>query len=109
MLIKKDKLFIKGYKTYRAKGNVRKKGVLTLISEQMDCITFKTIMDEENGRFLQTNLKDNKGTGEIILSNGYLESDNQNKEVIPIEIWESEHIVGDLNQLRTNFEKLANV
>ena len=109
MLIKKNKLFIKGYKTYRAEGNLRRKGVLTLISEQMDCITFKTIMNEENGRFLQTNLKDNKGTGEIILSNGYLESDNQNKEVIPIEIWESEHIVGDLNQLRTNFEKLANV
>ena len=92
MLIKKDKLFIKGYKTYRAEGNVRRKGVLTLISEQMDCITFKTIMDEENGRFLQTKLKDNKGTGEIIFNNVYLEPDNQNKEVIPIEIWESEHI-----------------
>ena len=53
MLIKKDKLFIKGYKTYRAEGNLRRKGVLTLISEQMDCITFKTKMNEENGRFLQ--------------------------------------------------------
>ena len=36
MLIKKNKLFIKGYKTYRAEGNIRRKGVLTLISEQMD-------------------------------------------------------------------------
>ena len=64
---------------------------------------------EENGTFLQTKLKDNKGTGEIIFNNVYLEPDNQNKEVIPKEIWESEHIAGDLNQLRTNFEKIANV
>ena len=75
----------------------------------MDCITIKTIMDEENGRFLQTKLKDNKGTGKIIFNNVYLEPDNQTKEVIPKEIWESEHITGDLNQIRTNFEKLANV
>ena len=63
----------------------------------MDCITFKTIKDEENGRFLQTKLKDNKRTGEIIINNVQLEPDNQNKVVIPIEIWESEHIEGDIN------------
>ena len=54
----------------------------------MDCITLKTIKVEENGRFLKTKLKDNKGTGEIIFNNVYLEQDNQNKEVIQIKIWE---------------------
>lgn len=109
MLIKEDKLYMKGYKTFRAEGNIRRKGVLSLVSDQLDCITYKTIKDDEHGRFLQIKLKNNKGTGEILLNNIYLEPDNPNKEIIPEEIWQSEHICGDLNQLKTGYEKIANV
>ena len=69
MLIKEDKLYMKGYKTFRAEGNIRRKGVLSLVSDQLDCITYKTIKDDEHGRFLQIKLKNNKGTGEILLNN----------------------------------------
>ena len=87
MLIKEDKLYMKGYKTFGAEGNIRRKGVLSLVSDQLDCITYKTIKDDEHGRFLQIKLKNNKGTGEILLNNIYLEPDNPNKEIIPEEIW----------------------
>ena len=109
MLIQKDKLFLSGFKTYRADNTVRRKGVITLISDQLDCLTYKTIFDNENGRFLQVKLKSTKDDGTIILNNVYLEPDNNNKFTIPQEIWNSEHIIGDLNQLDTGFEKIGKI
>lgn len=105
MLLKKDKLFISGYKTYRADAEIRRKGTIILISDELDCLAYKTIQDEENGRYLQIKLKAINKPGEIIFNNIYLEPNNKDKNTIPQEIWDSEHIIGDLNKLVTGYEK----
>lgn len=107
MLLQKDKLYLTGFKIYKADNTVRRKGVIILISDQLDCLAYKTIFDNENGRFLQ--LKSTKDDGTIILNNVYLELDNKNKFTIPQEIWESEHIIVDLNQLDIGFEKIGKI
>ena len=105
MLLKKDKLFISGYKAYRADAEIRRKGTIILISDELDCLAYKTIQDEENGRYLQIKLKATNKPGEIIFNNIYLEPNNHDKNIIPQEIWDSEHIIGDLNKLETGYEK----
>ena len=105
MLLKKDKLFISGYKTYRADAEIRRKGTIILISDELDCLAYKTIQDEENGRYLQIKLKAINKPGEIIFNDIYLEPNNKDKNTIPQEIWDSEHIIGDLNKLETGYEK----
>ena len=105
MLLKKDKLYISGYKTYRADAEVRRKGTIILISDELDCLAYKTIQDDENGRYLQLKLKASNSIGEIIFNNVYLEPNNQDINVIPQEIWDSEHIIGDLNKQQTGLEK----
>ena len=104
-VLKKDKLFISGYKTYRADAEIRRKGTIILISDELDCLAYKTIQDEENGRYLQIKLKAINKPGEIIFNNIYLEPSNKDKNTIPQEIWDSEHIIGDLNKLETGYEK----
>ena len=69
MLIQKDKLYLTGFKIYKADNTVRRKGVIILISDQLDCLAYKTIFDNENGRFLQVKLKSTKDDGTIILNN----------------------------------------
>ena len=86
MLLKKDKLYISGYKTYRADAEVRRKGTIILISDELDCLAYKTIQDDENGRYLQLKLKASNSIGEIIFNNVYLEPNNQDINVIPQEI-----------------------
>ena len=109
MLIQKDKFYLTNFKIYRADNTVRRKGVITLISDQLDCLAYKTFFDNENGRFLQVKHKSTKDDGTIIFNNVYLESDNKNKFSITQEILESEHIIEDLNQLDTGFEKIGKI
>ena len=69
MLIQKDKLYLTGFKTYRADNIVRRKGVITVISDQLDFLAYKTIFDIENCKFLQVKLKSTNNDGTIIPNN----------------------------------------
>ena len=68
MLIQKDKLYLTGFKIYKADNTVRRKGVIILISDQLDCLAYKTIFDNENGRFLQVKLNQQKMMGLLSLT-----------------------------------------
>ena len=105
MLKKSDKLYMKGFKIYRADNSERRKGVAILISNELKSLNQITEKDDYNGRFIQVKLtSDDDSSESIIFNNIYIEPDQENnKEIIPQTIWQSEHIAGDMNKTNTGF------
>ena len=68
MLTKDDKFYIKNYKIYLLNAITRKR-VPIIISNTLDCDTYKTIEDL-NGRYLQVKMKNEEG--EIFLGVAYV-------------------------------------
>ena len=105
MLKKSDKLYMKGFKIYRADNGERRKGVAILISNELKSLNQITEKDDYNGRFIQVKLtSDDDSSESIIFNNIYIEPDQENnKEIIPQTIWQSEHIAGDMNKTNRGF------
>ena len=111
MLKKTDKLYMKGYKIYRADNSERRKGVAFLISNELKSLNQITEKDETNGRYIQIKITaDDNTNNSILFNNIYIEPDQENnKEIIPQSIWQSEHIAGDMNKTNTGFAVESNV
>ena len=106
---KEDKLYMKGYKIFRADNKNRRRGVAILISTELDCKTYITEKDED-GRFIQVKLRNEEVYGEFQISSLYVEPENEkNKLLIPESIWESEHFGGDLNKMNSGCDILEKV
>ena len=109
MLKKEDKMYLKGFKIYRADNDVRRKGVAVLISNELDCTSYITEKDDE-GRYIQVKLRNQITYEEFLISSLYIEPCNENnKYLIPDSIWDSEHFGGDLNNMKTDLPKLEKV
>ena len=86
MLTKDYKFYIKNYKIYRS-NSVTKKRISRIISNTLDCDSYKTIEDL-NGRYLQLKMKNEER--EIFLGVAYIEpSEENNLNILPKNIIES--------------------
>ena len=98
-----------GFKIYRKDNSERRKGVAILISNELKSLNQITEKDVYNGRFIQGKLTSDKDSSEsIIFSNIYIEKENNN-EIIPQTIWQSEHISGDMNKMNSGLSIDLNV
>ena len=108
MLIDKDKLYIKNYKIYRADADIRRRGVLILVSNQIKAQTYRTYKDND-GRYIQIKIKENEDTY-IDIATGYLEPTKENNLELLLEALENiNFFAGDLNKAQTGMEIKANV
>ena len=82
-----------------------------LISNELKSMNQIIEKDENNGRYLQIKISpDNETKESIIHNNIYVEPDQENNnQIIPESIWTKEHIVGDMNNMRTGFTKDSGV
>ena len=109
MLQEKHKLFIKGFKIYRADSQINRRGVAILISNQLDCKSY-SIIKNPFGRFLQVKLRNEQQNQEIIISTTYVEPNEENNlTIIPQQIWDSPILAGDLNKMPTQLTKIEKV
>ena len=101
MLTKDDKFYIKNYKIYRSNA-ITRKGVSIIISNTLDCDTYKTIEDL-NGRYLQVKMKNEES--EIFLGVAYVEpSEENNSNILPKNILKSNLFSGDLNKMNSGLK-----
>ena len=109
MLQEKNKLFIKGFKIYRADSPINRRGVAILISNQLDCKSYSIIKDPF-GRYLQVKLRNERCNQEMTISTAYVEpNEEDNLAIIPQQIWESPIFAGDLNKMPTMLTKIEKV
>ena len=108
---KKDKLYIKGYKVYGADNTERRKGVAILVSNELNSINQVLDRDEANGRYIQLKITaENDSSKKIIFNKIHVEPDQEeNKGIILENIWQSEHIAGDMNKMKTGYTIESNV
>ena len=108
MLIEKDKLYIKNYKIYRADADIRRRGVLILVSNQLAAQTYRTYKDND-GRYIQIKIKQRENNY-IEIGTGYLEPSKENNlELLPEALENINIFAGDLNKAQTGMEIKANV
>ena len=99
MLQEKNKLFIKGFKIYRADSPINRRGIAILISNQLDCKSYSIIKDPF-GRYLQVKLRNERCNQEMTISTAYVEpNEEDNLAIISQQIWESPIFAGDLNKM----------
>ena len=112
MLIEEDKINIKSYKIFRANAEIRRRGVLIIVSEDIKGQIYNIYIDNE-GRYVLIRIKDDSNNKITDIETGYLDPSNQNHlELMPeaingIEIFEI--FAGDLNKAQTGMEKIENV
>ena len=104
-LIEEDKLYIDGYKIYRADNQIRRKGVAILINTKLNIENIKLAADP-NGRYLKVRIKNRENLFSKTLSNIYLEPDG-NLEDINETIFNADIIGGDMNEANTEFNKFG--
>lgn len=111
MLKRSDKMYMKGYRIYRADNSERRKGVAILVSDELKSLNQITEKDDTNGRYIQLKITADDNSHEVfLLNNIYIEPDQENnREIIPESIWQSEHIAGDLNKMNTGFTIESNI
>ena len=102
-LIEEDKLYIEGYKVYRADNQLRRKGVAILINSKLDLDCIKLAQDP-NGRFLKVRIKNRDNLFSKTVSSIYLEP-NGNIEEINETGLEADIIGGDMNDANTTYNK----
>ena len=105
MLKRSDKMYMKGYRIYRADNSERRKGVAILVSDELKSLNQITEKDDTNGRYIQLKITADDNSHEVfLLNNIYIEPDQENnEEIIPESFWQSKHIAGDLNKMNTGF------
>ena len=102
-LIEEDKLYIEGYKVYRADNQLRRKGVAILINSKLDLDCIKLAQDP-NGRFLKVRIKNRDNLFSKTVASIYLEP-NGNIEEINETALEADIIGGDMNDANTTYNK----
>ena len=108
MLKDEDKWYIKGYKIYRSNASEHRKGVAIICSTELLCQSY-IIYKDNYGRFIKIKIKTNNEE-EYTIACAYIEPTmEQHPEIIPQEIREANIIGGDLNQMNSGLEKIANV
>ena len=71
-LIEEDKLYIEGYKIFKADNQIRRKGLAILINNKLDIDSTK-LVTEPNGRFIKVRIKNREDINYTTISNIYLE------------------------------------
>ena len=102
-LIEDDKLYIEGYKIYRADNQIRRKGVAILVNSKLDLDCIKLAQDP-NGRYLKVRIKNRDNLFSKTIASIYLEQ-NGNLEEINETALEADIIGGDMNDASTTYNK----
>ena len=104
-LLCEDKMYIQGYRVYRANNTTRRKGVAILINSRLKAkITITTA--DQNGRFLKLKLTNPETRQSISVAGVYLEPSNEdNIGLIDESIWSSDFILGDMNNCPTGCQR----
>ena len=109
MFQEKNKLFIKGFKIYRADSPINRRGVAILIQNQLDCKSY-SIIKNPFGRYLQVKLRNEQHNQELTISTAYVEpNEEDNPAIIPQQIWDSPTFIGDINNMPTSLTKIEKV
>ena len=96
-LIEKDKLYIDGYKIYRADNQIRRKGVAILISTKIDVESTKLAADP-NGRYVKVRIKNRANMQSTTIASIYLEPEG-NLDSINETAFNADIIGGYLNMV----------
>ena len=101
-LIEQDKLYIDGYKIYRADNQIRRKGVAILINTKIDVESTKLASDP-NGRYVKVRIKNRTNIQCTTIASIYLEPD-VNLDSINETAFNADIIGGDLNKASTDLQ-----
>ena len=104
-LLDSDSPFVKGYRTYKTKNNIRRKGTCILVSKNI-LASIIVLKNNINGRYIQISLKAPDNQIPTTIAFIYLEP-NGNMNEIPNEIMESNIIGGDLNNNESGLLKIG--
>ena len=95
-------LFIRNYKTYKTRNIIKRKGIAILIHKNI-LASITQIANDVEGRYIKLSLY--SGVGKIYTISGIYLEPNGNKGTIPEEIFESDVVVGDLNNCDSGLSK----
>ena len=95
-------LYIRNYKTYKTRNIIKRKGIAILIHKNI-IASITQIANDVNGRYIKLSL--NSGQGKTYTLSGIYLEPNGNNDVIPEEIYESDVIIGDLNNFESGLDK----
>ena len=96
-------LYIKNYKTYKTRNIEKRKGIVILIHKNL-LVSVTQINNDINGRYIRLSLKSMGTNNSFTISGLYLEP-NGDKNTIPDELYDSDIIIGDLNNLESSLNK----
>ena len=96
-------LYIKNYKTYKTRNMEKRKGIVILIHKNL-LVSVTQINNDINGRYIRLSLKSMGTNNSFTISGLYLEP-NGDKNTIPDELFDSDIIIGDLNNLESSLNK----
>jgi len=97
-------LYIRNYKTYKTRNIVKRKGIEILIHKNI-IASVTQIANDVNGRYIKLSL--NSGFGKTYTISGIYLEPNGSNDVIPEEIYESDVVIGDLNNLDSGLDKYS--
>ena len=95
--------FVKNYKTYKTRNIEKRKGVAVFISKNL-LVSISQINNDINGRYIKLSIKSEGIANSYTISGLYLEP-NGDKNTIPNDLFDSDIIIGDLNNLDSGLNK----
>ena len=95
--------FVKNYKTYKTRNIEKRKGVAVLIHKNL-LVSISQINNDINGRYIKLSIKSEGIANSYTISGLYLEL-NGDKNTIPNDLFDSDIIIGDLNNLDSGLNK----
>ena len=101
-LIEQDKLYMDGYKIYRADNQIRRKGVAILINTKIDVESTKLASDP-NGRYVKVRIKNRTNMQCTTIASIYLKPDGS-LDSINETAFNADIIGGDLNKVSTDLQ-----
>ena len=101
-LLDEFNLYIKNYKTYKTRNAIKRKGVAILIHKNI-IASVTQILNNIKGRYIKLSINTN-AEKYYTIAGVYLEP-NGDKESIPEEIYESDLIIGDMNNCDSGLNK----
>ena len=104
-LLDRDPFYAKNYRTYKTRNINRRKGCCILISKNI-LASVITLKNDCEGRYIMISLKSDGNDIPVTISAIYLEP-NGDLNKIPVEIFDSDIIGGDLNNAETGLEKIG--
>ena len=102
-LLDTDNIYVKGYRTYKTKNNVRRKGCCIFLSKNI-LASVLVLKNDINGRYIKISLKSPNFDIPLTISSLYLEPDG-NINDIPSDVLDADICAGDLNNAETGFKR----